>query len=125
MEKEPEIIRTSLRLPIALYNKIFAAAEKRGVTMHAEILSRLEETDMAKDALIKAVEMLEDLKRRSSDEMKVLRWLLEQQKLMSSLIEEIAASDGNLDPTFVKSLRRIVATKGKDNSFPKLTQDDE
>lgn len=41
MEKDQEIIRTSLRLPKRLYDKIATTAEKRGLTMHAEIINML------------------------------------------------------------------------------------
>lgn len=41
MEKEQEIIRTSLRLPKGLYDKISEIAERHGLTMHAEILRML------------------------------------------------------------------------------------
>jgi hypothetical protein len=44
MEKENEITRTSLRLPKGLYAKIDAAAAEHGLTMHAEILARLEQS---------------------------------------------------------------------------------
>ncbi len=42
MEKEQEIIRTSLRLPKKLYDRIASAADQHGLTMHAEILARIE-----------------------------------------------------------------------------------
>lgn len=42
MEQEVDIIRTSLRLPRALYDRLAAAAETRGITMHADIIVRLE-----------------------------------------------------------------------------------
>jgi len=44
MEKDPEIIRTSLRIPKGMYDKLSASAETRGLTMHADILRRLQET---------------------------------------------------------------------------------
>lgn len=44
MEKDNEITRTSLRIPKALYEKIEASAKERGLTMHADIISRLETT---------------------------------------------------------------------------------
>lgn len=42
MEKDTEIIRTSLRMNKKLYDKLDAAATEHGLTMHAEILARLE-----------------------------------------------------------------------------------
>ena len=43
MEKEPEIIRTSLRLPKRLYDEIAKISEEHGLTMHAEIIRILNE----------------------------------------------------------------------------------
>ncbi len=42
MENEPEVIRTSLRLPKALHDQLLKAAAGRGLTMHADIINRLE-----------------------------------------------------------------------------------
>ncbi|WP_162707985.1 hypothetical protein ACK83U_12420 [Rhizobium sp. WW22] len=42
MEQDVDVVRTSLRLPKALYDRLEQAAKARGLTMHAEILSRLE-----------------------------------------------------------------------------------
>lgn len=44
MNNETEITRTSLRLPKPLYDKLAVAAEEHGLTMHAEMLSRLEQS---------------------------------------------------------------------------------
>lgn len=41
MEKEQEIIRTSLRLPKRLYDQIAKISDERGLTMHAEIINML------------------------------------------------------------------------------------
>lgn len=42
MEKEQEIIRTSLRMNRRLYDMLSEAAETSGLTMHAEIIHRLQ-----------------------------------------------------------------------------------
>lgn len=44
MNKDTEIVRTSLRLNKRLYDRLAEAAETRGLTMHAEIIRRLNET---------------------------------------------------------------------------------
>lgn len=44
MEKDTDIVRTSLRIPRNLYEKLEKASKTKGVTMHAEILTRIEET---------------------------------------------------------------------------------
>lgn len=66
MEKQLEIIRTSLRLAKPLYDKLDAAASAKGLTMHAEILHRLERSfetldpkEIEQDMLLKVGESIE------------------------------------------------------------------
>ena len=42
MEKDTETIRTSLRIPKNLYDQLYKAAQERGLTMHADMIARLE-----------------------------------------------------------------------------------
>lgn len=44
MEKQTETTRTSLRIPQKMYEKLSESANSRGLTMHADILRRLQET---------------------------------------------------------------------------------
>lgn len=44
MDKDTDIVRTSLRLNKRLYDKLAEAADLHGLTMHAEIIRRLNET---------------------------------------------------------------------------------
>lgn len=44
METDTEIVRTSLRIPKAMYDRLSAEAASKGVTMHADILTRISST---------------------------------------------------------------------------------
>jgi len=63
MEKEKEIIRTSLRMTKPLYDRLDAAASEKGVTMHSEILARLEASFSATDFDARAQRFLEQAER--------------------------------------------------------------
>ncbi len=98
MEKEQEIIRTSLRLPKDLYDKLSAAAGGR--TMHAEILSRLENSldnyDSLSDVTEKAIETLERISEESKLEVAQFKYMLSQVKMMRYLLDQFASSDGSV-----------------------------
>lgn len=72
MEKETKIIRTSLRIPTALYERLEASAKERGMTMHADILSRLERSFADDEFLPKYVVRHEELKRSQFENEKIL-----------------------------------------------------
>ncbi|MFK0273644.1 hypothetical protein ACIQUG_08210 [Ensifer sp. NPDC090286] len=87
MEKDQDIVRTSLRLPKTLYDRIFEAAESRGVTMHAEILTRLtfamdfddkinEGPSELAEVLTKKLDTQEALMRETREEISIMKaWL--------------------------------------------------
>lgn len=68
MEKETETIRTSLRIPRPLYDMLHEAAQKRGMTMHAEMLDRLESSFAGVPT---SVELIEEVAQRVIDRLMV------------------------------------------------------
>lgn len=110
MEKEQEIIRTSLRLPKELYDKLAAAAGGR--TMHAEILARLENSlddyNALSEVTEKAVETLERISEESKLELAQFKFMLSQIKMMRYLLDQFAISDG-APPAEVMEIVKILA----------------
>lgn len=107
-----------LRIPPDLKVEIEAAAAANNRSINAEIVSRLERTNDLEDLVRKSLDQSQRLTADVAEMIEVLRWTNEQMQLMGGLIEHIATTDGNLDPGFMTALRAMVATKGRDTSFP-------
>ena len=110
MEKEPEIIRTSLRLPKRLYDRLDQAATERGMTMHAEILARLETTfdnDDLMPVADKALDSLEDSIRESREMLQMQRELVDELKGLRSIVKYIVTNEDQPDPELKAALRQV------------------
>ncbi|QRY69107.1 hypothetical protein JVX98_12815 [Ensifer sp. PDNC004] len=111
MEKESEIIRTSLRLPKSLYDRLDRAATERGMTMHAEILARLETTfdhDVLLPVADQALDSLEDSIRESREMLQMQRDLVEELKGLRSIVQYIATNEDQPDPELKAALRAVI-----------------
>jgi hypothetical protein len=84
-----------------LYDRLSASAEEHGMTMHAEILARLEDSFAANRGAAEALDLaLKTLEQQNAESRRVLleeRAMLSQVKLMRHLLDQVALSRGVLD----------------------------
>lgn len=112
-----------LRLPDGLRDRVKAAADENKRSMNAEIVDRLENSfeSHAADAQEMARAALATIEKAAKDvvhQMEVAKWMQQQQSMAMGLLEIVAASDGNLKPEFLETLKGVLARRGTDSSFP-------
>lgn len=84
MEKEQEIIRTSLRLAKSLYERLEKSSAEKGMTMHAEIIARLEQSFAYSEADAEFRAIAKSLGDQQADLDRRIRQLEEQRKNSNS-----------------------------------------
>lgn len=107
-----------LRLPRGMRDEIAAAAKANGRSMNAEIVSRIESAPTAISALEMALERFEEATEDLKHHNEVARWMLEQQKGVSAILEEVVRREGKLDEGFVTALKLLLDARGKNTDFP-------
>lgn len=108
-----------LRIPEDLKSRIEASASANHHSMTAEIVSRLEKSFSEEKEIdhwrklagedLEERRMFRDFMRESAD---LLDQVQEQQARLLSLLEAVAATDGNLSPDLMAALRGVVASRG-------------
>nr|DAH62797.1 MAG TPA: hypothetical protein [Caudoviricetes sp.] len=109
MEKEPEIIRTSLRLPKELYDKLLESAGTR--TMHAEILARLESSftvdEQFSTVTSEAISSLEQSLQEARTTLDQMHYMASQIKMMRYLLDQVALYKGDLPEILLDTITAL------------------
>jgi len=113
MSIEQEIVRTSLRLHKPLYDRLAKAADARGLTMHAEILARLESSFELEEAGGAQAYAMGELAGSVEGSVAVLQSRIKE---MSDTISALTTERANAEPIF----NFVLDAKGRPIGWPEI-----
>lgn len=112
-----------LRLPAELKAEVERAAKENNRSINAEIVSRLEDSILARNGIVDALMVAERSLQREREALDVMKWFVTQQKAANAMLEMVAESDGKISPDLLKLIRHAMDNRGKDSDFPMPPED--